>query len=148
MPRETSTLIETAQTAFESQSRELESTRERQLRAVVTQTASGSGNISEWFKLDRKFRLVFLRGHFTAGTGTASLHIELDSAAGASFDTRLFTVSQAGTGKDVNLRIDDESALGPSPWTFQAGDSIRVVWTNPDSGTMNWGLEIGLTLAS
>lgn len=148
MPRNTTTILETAITAFESQARELESTRERQLRAVVTQTASGSGNIDETFGLDRRFRLVFVRCHFTGGTGTASLHIELDSAAGAAFDTRLFTISQVGTGKDINLRIGEENALGPSPWTFQVNDALRLLWSNPDAGVMNWGLEIGLALAS
>ena len=148
MPRETRTILETAQTAFESQARELESTRERQLRAVVSQTASGTGDINETFGLDRKFRLVFLRCHFAGGAGTAPLHIAIDSAAGSNYDTRLFTITQAGTGKDAHLRIDSGVAPDPSPWTFQQNDALRVEWANPDSGTMTWGLEVGLSLAS
>ena len=148
MARETRTILETAQTAFESQTRELESTRERQLRAVVSQTANGTGDINETFGMDRKFRLVFLRCHFTGGTGTASLHIAVDSAAGSDYDTRLFTITQAGIGKDAHLRIDSSTAPDPSPWTFQAGDALRIEWTNPDAGTMGWGLEVGLSLAS
>jgi len=148
MARETRTILETAQTAFESQQRELESTRARQLRAVVTQTASGSGDMDETFALDRKFRLVFVRCHFSGGTGTAAIHIGVDSAAGSSFDTRLFTVTQAGTNKDVHLRVDGGAAVDPSPWTFQPNDAVRIEWTNPDSGTMSWGLEVGLALAS
>lgn len=148
MPRETRTILETAQTAFESQAREIESTRDRQLRAVITQTASGSGDIAQTFGLDRKYRLVFVRCHFSGGTGTAAFMLGVDSDAGASFDTRLFTIMQAGTNKDVHLRIDGGAVLDPSPWTFQSNDKISVDWTNPDSGTMNWGLEIGLVLAS
>jgi hypothetical protein len=148
MARDTSTLLEAAQTAFEAQSRELDSTRDRQLRAVVTQFASGTGDIGETFGLDRKFRLVFIRCHFSGGSGTAAFRLSVDAVAGAAFDTRLFTISQAGVNKDVNLRIGGGDAVDPSPWTFRADDSLRIEWMNPDSGTMNWGLEVGLALAS
>lgn len=148
MARETRTILETAQTAFESQTRELESTRERQLRAVVTRTASGTGNINESFSLDRKFRLVFIRCHFSGGTGTAAFRISVDSAAGAAFDARLFTIMQAGTNRDAHVRIDGGAVVDPSPWTFQPNDAVRIEWTNPDSGSMSWGLEVGLSLAS
>ena len=147
MPRETS-ILEAAQTAFESQSRELEATRERQLRAIVTQTATGSGNINHTFGLDRKFRLVFIRCHFNGGTGTAPFKLSIDSAAGSAYDTRLFTITLAGVNKDVNLRIAGGDADDPSAWTFQAADAVRIEWTNPDSGVMTWGLEVGLAMAS
>jgi len=148
MARDTRTILETAQTAFESQARELEATRNRQLRAVVTKTASGSGDIAQTFSLNRKYRLVFVRCHFSGGAGTAAFTLSVDSGAGVSFDTQLFTVTQAGTNKDVHLRIDGGAVLDPSPWTFQASDSVRIDWTNPAGGTMNWGLEVGLALAS
>jgi len=148
MPRETRTILETAQTAFESQSRELEATRDRQLRAVVTQTATGTGNINHTFGLDRKFRLVFVRCHFAGGVGTASFKLSNDSANGSAYDTRLFTISQAGVNKDVNLRIGGGDADDPSAWTFQSADALRIEWANPDSGDMTWGLEVGLAMAA
>lgn len=48
----------------------------------------------------------------------------------------------------MNLRIPAEESVDPSPWTFQVGDTVRVRWTNPDSGNITWGLEVGLALAS
>jgi hypothetical protein len=46
------------------------------------------------------------------------------------------------------LRLGGEEAFDPSAWTFQAGDKVWIKWTNPDSGNMTWGLEVGLALAS
>jgi hypothetical protein len=72
----------------------------------------------------------------------------LDSGVAAAHDTRLFTIMQAGTGSDIHLRIGGSDADEPGAWTFQGDDVLRIEWTNPDSGTMTWGLEIGLALAS
>jgi len=59
-----------------------------------------------------------------------------------------FTITQAGVNNDVNLRLGGEEAFDPSAWTFQVGDKVWIKWTNPDSGNMTWGLEVGLALAS
>ena len=141
-------ILETAQSGFAAQEAELVAIRERQLVAVVTRTATGSADINNTVKLDRKFRLVFIRCHFSGTSGTAKFTISIDSANGSAYDTQLFAITLAGTNKDVNLRISDRDLREPSPWTFQAGDTLRIQWTNPDSGNITWGLEVGLALAS
>jgi hypothetical protein len=141
-------ILRAAEAGLTVQEVELAEERARQMLAVVTKTAGGSSDIDQTFALDRKFRLVFIRCHFVGGSGTAALSISADSVAGAAFDARLFTISQAGTGKDVHLRIEHGVPGEPSAWTLQSGDGLRIQWTNPDSGNMTWGLEIGLALAS
>ena len=148
MPSDLPDILETALKGFASQEAELATTRERQLAAIVTKTATGSGNIDETFELDRKFRLVFIRCHFSGTSGTAKFTILVDSADGVAYDAQLFAITQAGTNSDVNLRISGADLSEPSPWTFQAGDSVRIQWANPDSGNITWGLEVGLALAS
>lgn len=148
MRTDPSKLLNTVEASLAVQEADLAEARRRQMLAVVTKTASGSGDINETFSLDRKYRLVFIRCHFVGGTGTAAFTISVDSDSGSAFDTRLFTITQAGTNKDVNLRIAGDDTADPAPWTFQAGDGIRVQWTNPDSGNMSWGLEVGVALAS
>ncbi len=130
------------------QNLELEELRARQMRAVLIKTASGTGDIEHVFKLDRKFRVVFVRCHFVGTLSTAEFALSVDSASGSAFDTKLFSIAQAGGGQDVHLRTDDGGTSEPSPWTFQTGDQIRIDWTNPDSGNITWGLEVGFVLAS
>lgn len=148
MAVDVSQLLETAQMGFAAQEDELKGRRSEQGRSVVTKTATGSGDIDHAFGLDTRFRLVFVRAHFSGGSGTAGITISVDSAGGSAYDTRLFEVTQAGTNKDVNLRIGAGDTYEPSPWTFQDGDKVRIQWTNPDTGNMTWGLEVGLALAS
>jgi len=146
--REISKILETAQAELTQQTLELSEARARQLLAVTAKAATGSGNIDATFSLDRRFRLVFVRCHFAGGTGTAAFTISVDSTRGSAYDTKLFTITQAGVNKDVNLRIGGDDAVDPSAWTFQPGDKVWIQWTNPDSGNMTWGLEVGLALAS
>jgi hypothetical protein len=146
--REISKILETAQAGLTQQTLELSETRARQLLAVTAKAATGSGNIDATFSLDRRFRLVFVRCHFAGGTGTAAFTISVDSTRGSAYDAKLFTITQAGVNKDVNLRIGGDDAVDPSAWTFQPGDKVWIKWTNPDSGNMTWGLEVGLALAS
>ena len=141
-------ILRVSQTVLDEQNREVQAMRDRQLPAVVSQNGTGSGDIDSAFGLDRKFRMVYVRCHFSGGSGTNALVLSLDSALGAAYDARVFTVSQAGVGKDVHLRIAGQDLVDPSAWTFEAGDRIRVQWTNPDSGNMTWGLLVGLALAS
>ena len=141
-------VLETAEAGFAAQTEEIRAQRGEQIRSVVSKTATGSGDIDETFELDERFRLVFVRCHFVGTAGTDAFAISLDSTAGPSYDALLFTVSQAGTSTDVNLRIEPTGAGEPSPWTLQAGDKVRVQWTNPDSGNITWGLEVGPALAS
>ncbi len=148
MGREIIKLLETAQAGLTQQSIELSEARARQLLAVTAKGETGSGDIDETFSLDLRYRLVFVRCHFAGGTGTAAFTLSVDSARGSAYDAKLFTVTQAGVGRDVNLRMGGEEMADPSAWTFQAGDAVWVQWTNPDSGNMTWGLEVGLALAS
>ena len=148
MAREISKILETAEAGLTQQTLELSEARARQLLAVTAQAATGSGNIDATFSLDRRFRLVFVRCHFAGGTGTAAFTITVDSTRGSAYDAKLFTITQAGVNKDVNLRIGGDDAVDPSAWTFQPGDNVWIKWTNPDSGNMTWGLEVGLALAS
>lgn len=148
MAANVSQILQTAQDGFAAQQNELAVSRDRQMLSVITKTATGSGDIDEAFELDCRFRLAFLRCHFTGGAGSASLAILVDSAGGSAYDTRLFTVTKAGANRDVTFRISAEESVEPSPWTFQDGDSVRIQWTNPDSGNITWGLEVGLAIAS
>lgn len=90
--------------------------------------------------------LVFARVHFFGGTGTATLYLYVDSRLGRNFDANLWQVTTAGTtGNDAFLRI----LPGELPhWTFRQGDELVFTWTNPDSGNMAWGIEVGLADAS
>ncbi len=148
MPGNSSQQFEVAQQGFAAQEAELAVMRQRLLATVITRMATGTADIDEAVELDRKFRLVFIRCHFAGTSGTAQLTLSVDSATGSAYDARLFAVTLAGTNKDVNLRIGDGDLHEPSPWTLQAGDSVRIQWTNPDSGNITWGLEVGLALAS
>jgi len=114
---------------------------------VIARTAGGGGNIDQVFSLNLHFRLVYVRCHFAGGAGRADLRIILDSVQGSAFDVHLFTVRAVGTGADVNLRLSAAETAPPSAWAFQPGDAVRLEWTNPDSGNMTWGLEVGLAPA-
>jgi len=147
MSRLQQNLLDVAEVALAKQEDRVAALRAEQLSAVSDHQAQGSGDMDVSFALDRRFRLVFVRAHFVGGTGAAPLYLDLDSAAGPAFDARLFTVHRAGAGRDVHLRITAEESADPSPWTFQAGDGVRLVWTNPDPGAMTWGVTVGLALA-
>ena len=72
---------------------------------------------------------------------------ELDRFARDAF---VFTdaISQAGTSKDVHLRLGADASGEPSAWTFGLNDAVRIDWANPDTGNITWGLEVGLAVAS
>jgi len=148
MPRDRSKIIQAVDAALAVQEAELAETRMRQMLAVVAKTATGSGDIDHTFSLNRKYRLVFIRCHFSGSSGTAAFTISVDSASGSAYDACLFTITQAGTNNDVHLRIGQGDTDEPSAWTFQSDDGVRIQWTNPDSGNITWGLEVGLALAS
>lgn len=143
-----SDIRQTAHEGFAEQEAELAAVRQRQLNHVVTKSATGNGDISERMRLDRQFRLVYVRCHFTGGLGTGQLSVEVDSAKSSAYNCRLITVVQAGNGKDVFEHVSQTNLDDPSPWTIDAGDGIVVKWTNPAPGTMIWGLECGFALSS
>ena len=148
MAQERVQILRAVDAALAVQEVELAEVRARRTLAVEAKAATGSGDIDQTFSLDQPYRLVFTRCHFSGTSGTALMLISVDSAQGAAYDTRLFTITRAGTNRDVHFRIVAEESQEPSPWRFQAGDSIRIQWTNPDSGNITWGLEVGMAIAS
>ncbi len=148
MASDISKILDTAQLGFSQQESELQLLRAQQPMFVVCSTATGTGDINNLFKLDRSFRLVFIRCHYTGTSGKAMMTISLSSASGTAYDSLLYTLMRVGNGEDVNFRITSEESQPPSPWTFQAGDQLRIQWTNPDTGNITWGLEVGLAIAS
>ncbi len=104
--------------------------------------AFGQADSQAHFWLDEAFVVVFVRVHFNAGAGTADMVINVDSDRDSSYDTALYTIEGAGTdGIDVNFRVPEVELMH---WVFQAGDRLVLTWTNPDSGNMIWGAEVGL----
>lgn len=146
MTPDMATLVQRAQAELDRQVEELSAQEERQFRAVRVKRATGTTTISHTFKLDRRFRLVYVRCHFVGGVGTAVMKVSLSSAAGAAYNAQLLSIGGAGTGTDVNQRMD--TLTDPSPWTFQSGDAVKIDWTNPAPGVMTWGLEVGLALSA
>lgn len=148
MSRLQQSIVHSAHQALTMQDEQIEALRLRQMQVVLTKTATDNGNMNELFSLERRFRLVYVRCHFSGGTGLAPMTIELDSIAGPVYDAALFTLVRAGVGRDVNFRIPLEESADPSPWTFESGSQLRLRWTNPDSGNMTWGVSVGLANAS
>lgn len=146
MTTDISTLIQAAQEELDRQAAELSDQEARQLRTVTAKTATGTTSIAHTFKLDRRFRLVYVRCHFTGSPGTATFRVSVSSAGGSAYNTVLAMIAAAGVNADVNQRMD---LLGePSPWTLQKGDAVRIDWTHPGPGFVTWGLEVGLAPAS
>jgi hypothetical protein len=148
MPITLPQILETAEVALAEQNVELAALRARQMLAVTANSSTGTGNIDATFGRDRRFRLVFVRCHFAGTAGAAALVISLDSGSGSSYDARLYTIVKAGVSRDVHFRLTAEESQEPSAWTFQAADRVRVQWTNPDTGNITWGLEVGLAIAT
>jgi len=140
-------ILEAVELARQREEAELAEAARAEAERVIARTAEGGGNIDQTFALNLHFRLVYVRGHFVGGAGRADLRISVDSAQGSAFDAHLFTVRVVGTGADVHLRLSADESAPPSAWAFQPGDAVRIEWTNPDSGNMTWGLEVGLAPA-
>lgn len=122
--------------------------RDRARDRVTTKYATGSTNINSLLDLDVAFRLVFVRCHFTGGTGTADMTLDLSSAQGNPYNAHLQSITAVGTGTDVFYTPGGTDIDDPSSWSFQSGDQLRIKWTNPDSGNMTWGLEVGLAISA
>jgi len=147
MPANMQNILSAAQAGFALLDAQAAVVLERRRSVVMFQRVSGTGNIGQTFGLDRRFRLVCIRCHFTGSSNWAAFQLSLDSGAGSAYDAALFTITQAGPTRDVNLRISGEDLPEPSAWTFEAADRLRIDWTDPNSGSTNWGLEVGLAPA-
>ncbi|UCF33487.1 MAG: hypothetical protein JSV78_14245 [Phycisphaerales bacterium] len=144
MDPNTRAIVEAAERGWEEQDRRIAADRALWPERVVAQYAAGDGKIDETCSLDRAFRLVYARCHFGSGMGGSTFHIDVASGQGSAYDTRLTSVLDRGPGKDLFFYPRDVSLTQPSPYTFQAGDELRLTWTNP--GSIEWGLEVGLSL--
>lgn len=141
-------ILASAGDVLAAQEQEVAAGRARNPLRIACRTATGTGSIDHLFKLDRMFRLIYIRCHFVGTPGRNPFTLGVDAAAGSNYDAALFTINRAGTGRDVHFRLTAEEAAEPSAWTFQTGDAIRVRWTNPDAGNITWGLEVGLAPSS
>jgi len=121
-------------------------------KSIVSIRAEGLGDMGTVtdetsigrFSLDQDYVLTRIRGHFSGGSGSATLSLYVDHRdTSGSYDSLLATWSSVGTGgaADLHHRIEAEEQ---HHWEFRAGDVLCFTWTNPDSGTMRWALEVGL----
>jgi hypothetical protein len=117
-------------------------------RKVYIQRDTGNGHIDHGFRLQRPFRLVYIRCHFAGSLAAAAFTITLHSGAGTAYDTRLAQVPSIGTSLDLFYRVPEGALREPSPWTFAGTDYVHCLWTNPNPLQTTWGLEVGLALAS
>ena len=107
---------------------------------------STTGRVARFY-LDRPYYLSWARVHFAgSGTGTATLTLKVDSQAGPNWDATLRTwtgagVSSAAGDADVFFRVPEDELVH---YLFQANDEGVFEWTNPDSGNIIWGIEVGL----
>lgn len=132
---------------------------------LVTLRATGNGDMGDVtdeesgarFRLDTfeqdgityevdVWTFVGCRAQFTSGTGSATMALRVDHRDKSGlYDWTLQQWASAGTGgiADIAHRVsalEDLFAL----YTFFAGDELVFEWTNPDSGTMRWAVELFL----
>jgi hypothetical protein len=112
---------------------------------IIELTARGPSDIDAVFGLAVPFKLVFVKAHFTGGTGTADFTISKDSREGSSWDIAEWVLKAKGVGVDVNFYVPDDEREGG---LFGAEDNVKISWTNPDTGNTLWGLSVGLRDAS
>lgn len=117
--------------------------------------ASGLGDMgdvtdaqpSPAFGLDAPFVLLFVRAWATGGTGagaTIALKQKLLNDPSGFFANTIrnfdhFTSSGGMAFHDLRVQSDELYH-----WVWSAGDLLVPEWTNPNSGTMRWAIEVGL----
>lgn len=137
-------------------------------RKVIAYTAAGSADMGDVtdelsicrFALDAahypqdvpssmwRFVPVFIRGGFSGGTGSDTLTLKVDHRSTLiRLDHTLCTVASVGTSSASILNIRWDMDEYPQ-WVLFYGDILVLEWTNPDSGTMTWGVEVGLADAT
>lgn len=125
---------------------------------IVFPRASGTGNLAYTTATYRDqlgiqsawLRLAWVRCHFvrlqSSGTEIADFSISVDGSEGLGtrFDTKLYTVENAGVGADVNLRIPQNEQ---EHWIVTGGlhpDNLQFAWTNPDAADIEWALQLAV----
>jgi hypothetical protein len=102
---------------------------------------AGSNSIDVKLSMPRGGVLVAVRCAFASGTATAAMTLDSYDQQGTVLLARLATFVGAGTGSDVNVRVNaDEIETGA--WTLFAEEMLRIAWTNPNSGTQTYALEV------
>lgn len=117
-------------------------------RLIVAAFFTGSGNIyAEFFPGQLEaWRPLYVRCHFTGGTGVADLALSVRSKIGSAYDTKVFSVLNRGTGADCHWRLTRDELDWPSPYVFNPNDGLLIQWTDP--GTTTYGLEVGVAIGS
>lgn len=95
--------------------------------------ATGSAALAQTFTPTNQAYLTNVRLHLSAAATQESFSVYIDSAKGAAYDTVLYTVSLVG--------VTDVSWAPSGRVLINAGDSVKLAWTNTDTRT--WGTEIG-----
>ncbi len=124
---------------------------------VVIFEANGTGNIDEVFppKATRpweRFTLAFLRIHFrdeTNGSLTADVAAELtlymdshpELSGEGMYDVTAMEFGKVGFGQDVHANPPPEEM---GRYIVRRGFAMRINWSNPQSGNIGYGIEIGL----
>lgn len=123
--------------------------------SYVTVAMHGIGNIAQKFEPNPGlgYRLVMVRCHFLrasgSGTDVANLIMSVDSERSRNDNHSRFNhqiwvfrdvgVSPAGVNADAFLWVEPERR---EAFKFGAHDWLTFAWTNPDSGEIEWGLEV------
>lgn len=124
---------------------------------IITQRATGTGNMGDVtdktsvarFGLDGKFVLVWFKLRFTGGTGAdAAMALKVDHRDESGlFDFSELATKTLGTTTtpehEVRIPVEEYPR-----YVYQEGDLLVFEWTNPDSGTMRWAIEVGLADAT
>lgn len=86
--------------------------------------------------------------HFSgSGTGVADCLMKRDSIHGTFYDGILYKFNSVGiivatsVPVDPVLRIAEDQLIH---YIVEDGDHIVFEWTNPDTGNINWGIELSV----
>ena len=108
----------------------------------------GDDNVPGIFRhpLNVPWVLVWVRLHFEvlAGspTGVANVILNRDQrTVHSAWNTRAWLMEARGFNADANFMVMPEEYVH---WMFDADEALVLTWTNPDSGNLGWGAEVGM----
>lgn len=94
------------------------------------------------FPVARREQVRSVAVRYIGGTGTADLAFyRHDRNSGSWGVTHLWTEADRGTGADALVVIPPGDVRG-SFWLLEPGIDLVAIWTNPDSGVMQWIMEV------
>ena len=87
--------------------------------------------------------LVFVRVHYSGGSGTAALALSIDGRepTQAEQNVTLYPTGARGTGTDFNFVVPETEYAA---WSFTPDEQLILTWSNPDAGNMVWAATIGV----